>query len=64
MQYKYCIRAYYQRIEYVDAHTHTHTQTVSFIWSKIYELHLISIQIDDQETATKTKVVAIVAATF
>ena len=33
---------------------------------KIYKvgLHVISVQIDDQETATKTKFVANVAATF
>ena len=31
---------------------------------KICKLHMISLQIDDQETATKTKFVAIVAATF
>ena len=31
---------------------------------KIYKLHTIIEQIDDQETATKTKFVAIVAATF
>ena len=31
---------------------------------KIYKLHMISVQIDDQETATKTKFVAIVTATL
>ena len=31
---------------------------------RIYKLHTMIVQIDDQETATRTKIVAIVAATF
>ena len=42
----------------------TDRQNRLFDQKEIYRLHTIIIQIDEQETATKTKFVAIVTATF
>ena len=48
----------------VFIHRQTDRQNRLFDQKEIYKLHTIIIQIDDQETATKTKFVAIVTATF